>query len=175
MRSIARISTMKTTRKSHSTTALALALAGLLAVGALSTPTPLRAQAASPADAASQKIQLMVQAIDARGNHDYAKARDLFAQLLAMDPSNADLKKDVSDMDAAIKDQSAGKATVYDQTAAPSSSDTVAVKQLPADTTTATAAPAPAAAPEASTTPAKPGIFARASADPPRLLRNQPH
>lgn len=151
---------MKTTRKSHSTTALALALAGLMAAGALSTPTPLRAQAASPADAASQKIQIMVQAIDAQGAHDYVKARELYAQLLAMDPTNADLKTKVADMDAAIKDQSAGKATAYDQAPATSttSADTVAVKQLPADTT---AAAAPAAAPAASTTPAKPGLFAR--------------
>jgi len=162
MRSLARISPMKTTRKSHSTTALALALAGLLAVGALSTPTPLRAQAATPADAASQKMQIMVQAIDARSSGDYAKARELFAQLLAMDPQDATLTKDVADMDAAIAAKGAGKPTVYDQaaTATPATTDTVAVKQVAADTTSA-AAPAPEAAPAASTTPAKPGIFAR--------------
>src|SRR5476651_2629556 len=83
MRPTASTSPMKTLRNSRHATAIALALSASLLAGALTTPTTLRAQAVSPADAASQKMQLMLQAIDARSAGDYAKARDLFAQLLA--------------------------------------------------------------------------------------------
>jgi len=159
MRPTASISPMKTLRKSRRTTAIALALSAGLLAGAITTPTTLRAQAASPADAASQKMQLMLQAIDARSSGDYAKARDLFAQLLALDPQDANLKKDVADMDAAIAAQSAAKpAASTDAAAAPTAAAPSAAAPATADPAPATADAAPAATTAA---PAKPSLLAR--------------
>jgi len=157
MRPTASISPMKTLRKSRRTTAIALALSAGLLAGAITTPTTLRAQAVSPADAASQKMQLMLQAIDARSSGDYAKARDLFAQLLALDPEDANLKKDVADMDAAIAAQSA---------AAPAASTAPAASAPVAAPAAATPSPAPAAAADTTSAttaaaPAKPSLLAR--------------
>ncbi len=154
MRPTASISPMKTLRKSRRTTAIALALSAGLLAGAITTPTTLRAQAVSPADAASQKMQLMLQAIDARSSGDYAKARGLFAQLLALDPEDANLKKDVADMDAAIAAQSqAQPAAAAPAAAAPSADATAAT---PAATSTASASTGKTAAAGKAAAPAQP-------------------
>jgi len=143
MRPTASTSPMKTLRNSRHATAIALALSASLLAGALTTPTTLRAQAVSPADAASQKMQLMLQAIDARSAGDYAKARDLFAQLLALDPEDANLKKDVADMDAALAASKAPTAAAP-AAAAPAAAAPAVAADTKADTGTASVDAAPA-------------------------------
>ncbi len=142
---------MKTPRKSRRSHAIVLALAAGLLAGAIALPTPLRAQAGSSSELANEKMQLQLQALDAKTTGDYAKAKDLLNKIIALDPkdpNNTDVQRQIATIDAALASQSAGKPTIFDAngsgSAAPSA---MTARQLAADspapaTTTDTAAPA---------------------------------
>ncbi len=148
---------MNTIRNSRRHAALALALAsGALAVLGM-TPTAVRAQ--SSATAPNEKINLMVDALQARDDGDLAKAQDLLKRLVVLAPNDTYVQEMLASVNSDLQRKSQGQPTVFAQatpsapTAAP-----VTVRPLPA-------APAPA---QISTTPAAatPGPAAPAPAAP---------
>ncbi len=150
---------MKTPWKSRRP--IALALAAVLLAGSLALPTPLRAQASEPTATATQKMQLQLQAIDAKREGDFAKAKQLLEQIIALDPndpSNSDVQRQIDVINAALASQGAAKpAIVSAASSTPADAATVAATPAPADaaatpaaaTPAAEAAPAPAPSPSA--------------------------
>ncbi|HTB62681.1 MAG TPA: hypothetical protein VK737_03755, partial [Opitutales bacterium] len=140
---------MKTHRKTYSPTPIALALAAGLLAGAIIPSSPLLAQAATPASAsANQKIQLFSDAITAqqngdlakaggdvaKANSDYAQAKDLFGQIVALDPTdpgNKDIQVRMAQLDQMMAQQSKGM---------PSTGGAIVAASSAADTSSTTAA-----------------------------------
>lgn len=150
---------MKTSWKSRRPHAIALALAAGMLAGAIALPTPLRAQASSPTAVATEKMQLQLDALTAKRDGDFTKAKELLQKIIALDPKDpntADIQRQIDVINAALVSQSAGKPTIFDASAGNTTATTTAVttRPLPADSAdTAAAAPAKADAPAPAPSP----------------------